>query len=138
MKAKEFLDQQVQAPFSQIPLDLLVAPGITPAAIVVYGYLDFLSGKRGWWRGPIVEVLEAMGHKYDHSTFRAACKLLVVGGWIATKQLGKGHGFVLLFSIVPQTRSIPVTATATPPIDGGGSADFPAGGVRLKTSGGSA
>ena len=99
--------------YSKIPPEMLIDSKIIPIDIRIYGILDFLAGKRGWWYAPQDEILDYFIKRFmemtdikkirpisyfSASTIQRSVKRLRNAGYIITEQTGiESHGTLKYF-----------------------------------------
>ena len=111
-----------QAPFCMIPLDLIFRADGNLSDLRTFAALDFKCGKRGWWYGPMSDILTIT--KMADSTVRNSIKRLEKWGYIQTRQMDKQHEFVLHFTILARNVAAPaISDEGVRRYSGGGSAD---------------
>ena len=100
---------KVEAPWAKVPLHILKDDSLTMGDIRVYGALDFLAGKRGWWYGTWEDIAKAAGT--SRPTVARAVERLREKGYVSTQKMGIRYAHVLRY--LTDARLVEVDDTAS-------------------------
>ena len=96
---------RVEAPWAKMPLSLLRDQSMTRSDLLVYSWLDYKAGKRGWFWGAQGDFAQELG--IGLRSVNRAIRGLMVKGYVATRAGGMKRHNQYVYYILARTIDVP-------------------------------